>query len=178
MCGFFIGTACLIGLLVTLARGRAGCGGYGGGGCSSWAGRGHWAEGSCGPAAYEHHHRGGRWLLRGLFERLDTSPGQEKVILEAVEEVQRAGAAARGEVSKTRQDAAKAVRSASFDEALLGEVFARHDSEIESMRKAVVGSMAKIHAVLDEKQRERLAEMIESGRPFFAGFGPYRRRGV
>lgn len=178
MCGFFIGTACLIGLLVTLARGRAGCSGsYYGGGCSSWASRGSWADGSGGPSAYEHH-RGGRWFLRGLFERLDTSPGQEKVIIEAVEEARKAGSAARDEARRTRTDAAKAVRSANFDEALLGEMFARHDSEIESLRKAVVGSLAKIHAVLDEKQRDRLAEMIESGRPFFAGFGPYRRRGV
>jgi hypothetical protein len=35
-----------------------------------------------------------------------------------------------------------------------------------------------VHAALDEKQREVLAEMIESGRPFFGGFGPYRRHGA
>ena len=177
MCGFVIGTACLIGLLVTLARGRAGCGGGawagGGGGCGSWSGRGRWG-GWHGDG--DHHRSGERWFLRGLFERLDTSPGQEKVILEAVSEVRQAGAAARGEVNRTRADVAKAVRSASFDETLMGETFARHDSEMESMRKALVGAMAKIHAVLDEKQRERLAEIIESGRPFFGGFGgPYRR---
>jgi hypothetical protein len=175
MCGFLIGTACLIGLLVTLARGRAGCGSWGGG-CSSWSGRHRWSDGPGDGARHDHHGGGGRWFLRGLFERLDTSPGQEKVILDAVNEARAAGTAARGEVGRTRADVAKAVRSASFDETLIGETFARHDSELETLRKAVVGSMAKIHAVLDDKQREKLAEMIESGRPFFGGFGgPYRR---
>lgn len=174
MFGFFIGTACLIGLLVTLARGRAGSCGWGGGGCSSWSRRSRWEEGHGDGPRYEH--RGGRWFLRGLFERLDTSPGQEKVILDAVNEVREAGSSARGEVNKTRADVAKAVRAASFDETLIGETFARHDSEMEAMRKAIVGAMAKIHAVLDDKQREKLAEIIESGRPFFGGFGgPYRR---
>lgn len=178
MCGFLIGTACLIGLLVTLARGRGGScgwggGGFGGGGCSSWSRHSRWADGG---GSHHDHGGGGRWFLRGLFERLDTSPGQEKVILDAVNEVRAAGAAARGEIGKTRGDVAKAVRAASFDETLIGETFARHDSEMEAMRKALVGAMAKIHAVLDEKQRERLAEIIESGRPFFGGFGgPYRR---
>ena len=177
MCGFLIGTACLIGLLVTLARGRAGsCGWGGGGGCSSWSRRSRWSEGHEGGPYSDHGGGGGRWFLRGLFERLDTSPGQEKVILDAVNEVRVAGASARGEINKTRGDVAKAVRAASFDETVIGETFARHDSEMEAMRKALVGAMAKIHAVLDEKQRERLAEIIESGRPFFGGFGgPYRR---
>lgn len=173
MCGFLIGSACLIGLIVTLARGR---GGYGyGGGCSSWGGRARWAEGR-GDGSW-HARRGQRWFLRGLFERLDTSPGQEKVILAAIEEVRQAGEAARGELRRTRSDVAQAVRSESFDETRLGEAFGRHDTELESMRKAVTGAMAKVHAALDDKQREVLAEMIESGRPFFGGFGPYRRHG-
>jgi Spy/CpxP family protein refolding chaperone len=182
MCGFLLGTACLIGLLVTLARGRGGCGGswgrrgygWGGGygGRSSWEGR---EQGSHG-----HDHRGwsaNRWFLRGLFERLDTTPGQEKVILSAVDEMRDAGESLRGEVRKTREDVAKATRSPSFDETVLGEAFARHDQALESVRKAAVGAMAKIHAVLDERQREKLADIIASGPSFFGGFGPYRRHG-
>lgn len=182
MCGFLLGTACLIGLLVTLARGRGGCGGpwgrrgfgWGGGGCG-YAGRSSWEAGD---HHHDHHRRGwsgSRWFLRGLFERLDTTPGQEKVIIAAIDEMRDAGENLRGEIRKTREDVAKAARSPSFDETVMGEAFARHDQALESMRKAAVGAMAKIHAVLDEQQREKLADIIESGPPFFGGFGPYRR---
>ncbi|MCK6590700.1 MAG: periplasmic heavy metal sensor [Polyangiaceae bacterium] len=177
MCGFLLGTACLIGLLVTLSRGRGSCGpwarrGWGGGDCGQTS-RAPWEAGEHG-----HHHRGwskNRWFLRALFERLDTTPGQEKVIIAAVDEMRDAGENLRGEIRKTREDIAKAARSPSFDETVMGEAFARHDQAIETMRKAAVGAMAKIHAVLDERQRERLADIIESGPPFFGGFGPYRR---
>jgi hypothetical protein len=37
------------------------------------------------------------------------------------------------------------------------------------MRKAFVGALGKIHAVLDDRQRERLADMIE-GEGFHRGF--------
>lgn len=184
MCGFLIGTACLLGLVVTLARGRSGgCGGgwrgrrWGGGG--PWAGGSSWDEARGGHGPRNGWRGGERWLLRGLFERLDTTPGQEKVILEAFEELRTVGESMRGEVRRTRGDVAKAARSASFDETLMGELFARHDSEVETLRKAFVGAIAKVHAVLDEKQRERLAELIEGGAPFFGGWGgPYRRHAM
>jgi hypothetical protein len=183
MCGFLIGTACLIGLIVTLARGRGGCGpwarGRGGYGRDSWSSVGHgfrssWSEGR-GDDTHHHGWSGRRWFLRGLFERLDTTPGQEKVIAAALDEVREAGEALRGEVRRTRSDVAKAARAPGFDEALMGETFARHDQALESMRKATVGAMAKIHAALDDTQREKLADIIESGPSFFGGFGPYRR---
>ena len=177
MCGFLIGTACLIGLIVTLRRGRGGCGSYGRGGFGWRGGRGFgpWGEGR-GDFTNQRGWSGKRWFLRGLFERLDTTPGQEKVIVAAIEEMREAGEALRGELRQTRSDVAKAARSASFDETVIGETFARHDQALETMRKAAVGAMAKIHAVLDDKQREVLADVIESSPPFFGGFGgPYRR---
>jgi hypothetical protein len=189
MCGFLLGTACLIGLIVTLRAGRGGCGG-GGWGRRGWGGGwgGGWgysgrssSEGGPGEHAQHDHPRRGwsanKWFLRGLFERLDTTPGQEKVIVSAIDEMRDAGESLRGEVRKTREDIAKATRSPSFDETVLGEAFARHDQSLESVRKAAVGAVAKIHAVLDERQREKLADIIESGPSFFGGFGPYRRHG-
>lgn len=183
MCGFLLGTACLIGLIVTLARGRGGCGSHWRRGGYGWGGGGYgraaWTEGHGDHGHHGHHHRGGwagnRWFLRGLFERLDTTPGQEKVIVAAVNEIREAGEALRGELQRTRADVAKAARSPSFDETLMGEAFARHDQAMDTMRKATVGAMAKIHEALDERQREILADLIESGPGFFGGFSPYRR---
>ena len=187
MIGFLIGTVCLIGLVKVLRHGRRFGGWHGG-----WGRHGGYG-GGCG-------HRGGGWdrdgwgdregygrgggfgptiFLRGLFERLDTSPGQEKVIKEAIEELRSSGSKVKDELRASRADVAKAVKSPSFDETVMGELFARHDTSIEEMRRAVVGAIGKVHAVLDDRQRERLAEMIESG-PFgrgrgrWGGGGPYR----
>ena len=190
MFGFLIGTVCLIGLIKVLRGGfrrRWGYGGYGGG-CG-------WSGGSCGGGGgYRdsggHHDqwgghdggydrwgdRGGPFWMRGLFQRLRTSPGQEKVIRDAFDELRRAASELRDEGRHSRNDVAKAVRSPSFDETVMGELFARHDTHLEKMRKEAVGAIGKVHAVLDDRQREILAEIIERG-PFGGRFGggPFRR---
>lgn len=196
MFGFFIGTACLIGLFYTLRRGSchggfgyrhqarfAGCGGYdapygggwrdqdaegerggGGGGPFRSHGRAHWNHGAP-PMTF--------FFLRRVFQALDTSPGQEKVIRAAVEELVEVMTQHRGEMQKSREDIARAMRSPSFDETAMGELFARHDTSLETIRKAVVGALAKTHEALDEEQRKRLANMIEraGGFGFRGGWG-------
>ncbi len=190
MLGFLIGTACLIGLVKMLRRG--GChrsygyrsfgygGSCGGGGRGyGWEGHDHGHDrGHGGP--FRTHGRGGwrpgghgmaHFVLRRLFEVLDTTPGQEKVIAAALEEMRETMAKHRGEVRKSREDLAKAMRSPSFDETVMGELFARHDTAIEAMRRAAVGSMAKVHEALDERQRARLADLIEESPGLWGAFG-------
>jgi Spy/CpxP family protein refolding chaperone len=196
MLGFILGTACLLGFIATARAGRHGCGPrgfHGGGGCHGGGYGGYeggpWGGHHHGPFGGHHHGFGGfggpfrggprSFMLRALFERLDATPGQEKVILAAIEEMRAAAASHRGELEQSRRDLAKAVRSPGFDEAHLGELFARHDAAIEAMRRAFVGAMAKVHEALDERQRGVLADLVEAG-PFgfaraFGGFGgPYR----
>jgi hypothetical protein len=185
MFGFFIGTACLIGLVYTLRRGAChggsgyrsyarfgGCGSYDAG-CGSW--NNHDVEGERG-GPFRSHGRGS-WnhgappmaffFLRRVFQALDTTPGQEKVIRSAVEELLEVTRKHRGELQKTREDIARAMRSPSFDETVMGELFARHDASLDALRKAGVGALAKVHEALDEEQRKRLADMIERA----GGFG-------
>jgi len=185
MFGFFIGTACLIGLVYTLRRGAChggfgyrsharfgNCGGYDSG-CGSFgdhevegerggpfrsSGRGHWQHGAP-PMAF--------FFLRRVFQALDTTPGQEKAIRAAVDELLDVTSKHRGELQKSREDIARAMRSPSFDETVMGELFARHDASLDALRKAVVGALAKTHEALDEEQRKRLANMIERA----GGFG-------
>jgi len=102
-------------------------------------------------------------FLRMLFQRLETTPGQEKVIVAAFEEMREAAGKARGEARSSRADLAKAMRSPAVDEVLFGEMFARHDAALEALRKAGIGAIAKVHDALDERQRARLADMIEAG---------------
>jgi hypothetical protein len=115
------------------------------------------------------HHRfgfegGPGFVLRRVLGRLDATPAQEQVVRQAVDELREAGAKLRGEGRRTRADLATAFRKSHFDEELFGELYARHDRALEELRKAFVGAGAKIHDALDERQRARLADMIEAGR--------------
>ena len=180
MIGFLIGTACLIGLVKVVRAGRCASGG----GCGSgWHGRGwgrhghhgRWGGGGEGGWARGGWDRGG-WALRGLFERLDTTPGQEKVIKQAVDEVFAATSQGRGELEQTRRDIASALRSGVVDETAMGELFARHDEKLREIRKAFVGAIAKVNDALDEDQRKKLADLLERGLGG-AGFGGWRGGG-
>lgn len=169
MLGFLFGSACVVGLVKTL---RGGCGGYG-----------SWRSAGCGPGArwghqggWGHHGRhhgghgrwggggyGGRWMLRGLFERLETTPGQEKVILQAVEDIQGAFAKRRGEWDKARENIAQALRNESFDHDPMKQMFSRQDTEFEDLRKTLLVSLEKVHEALTPSQRQHLADLIQNG---------------
>jgi hypothetical protein len=161
MIGCFLAAVGAVGLVKLIHARRHGCG------VGRWGGGG-W---------HDHDHRGGhfrrrggfgrRFFLRGIMDRLETTPAQERVIVAAADEFHEATRKLRGELRKSRGDVAAAFRRPSFDEVLLGELYARHDSAIEELRRSFVGLGAKVHDALDEKQRARLADMIESGPRFF-----------
>ncbi|HVZ72124.1 MAG TPA: periplasmic heavy metal sensor [Polyangia bacterium] len=113
------------------------------------------------------------FIARAISDRLEATPAQEKVIRDATDEFREAASKLRGEGKKTRADVAAAFRKSAFDEVLLGELYARHDRSIEDLRKAFVGMGARIHDALDEKQRARLADLIEAGPGAWA---PWSRR--
>ncbi|QRN94606.1 periplasmic heavy metal sensor [Archangium violaceum] len=147
MFGFVFGTACLAGLFYTLRGNR------------------RWG-----------HRHGGRWSWRGrmrwLFERLDTSPGQEKVIVQAADDLTEAFEKMRDEMSATRAAVARSLRGEAFDSSSLRELDAKHDELIDNLRKTLRTSLSKIHEALDAKQRRELADLLEHG----WGYG-YRHSG-
>ena len=113
--------------------------------------------------------RGGRktsFFLHFLSDRLDATPGQERALASAVAQFHDDVAPLQAEVAKTRSDLAAAMRSASFDEVGMGELFARHDEALEKARRAAVGLGARVHEALDERQRDQLASLIERGHSF------------
>ena len=107
--------------------------------------------------------RGRPYILRYLSDRLDATPAQERTMAAAFDEFRDEARGLRDEVSSSRKDVAAALRKPSFDEVLMGELYARHDTAIEKLRKAFVGMMAKVHDALEEPQREQLAQIIERG---------------
>lgn len=202
MFGFLIGTLSLIGLVKVLRAGSPRmCG-------SHWRGHhgGHWNHQGGGWGRHGGH--GGHWgrdggrdrgpdfdrggadasrdagpfgliPLRFLFQALDTTVGQEKVIKAAYNEVKEAMRHGEGEAEETRAQIANAIRRGTVDETEMGELYARHDEKLRTIRTAFFGALAKVTDALDEDQRKKLADMLERsdrGGGSHRG-GPYRQPG-
>jgi hypothetical protein len=130
-------------------------------GYGSWDGPDGWDD-DIGPGRW-HGGFGPRFFFRSLADRLNATPEQERVIRNAFDELRESASKLRGEGRKTRAEVAEAFRKPHFDEVLFGELYARHDRELEDLRKAFVGAGARVHEALDERQRARLADLIERG---------------
>jgi hypothetical protein len=176
MCGGLIIGAIAVIALIKLAKCAFrwhhsygyGYGGPGGRHCGYGYGRRRFDRGE----GDEGEGRGGfgkRYFLRWLFERLDTTPGQEKVILEAFDEIKESLKKAKGEWTSSFSDFAKAIRGAEFDHSAVGDAFVRHDGVFEQARMAVINALQRVHDALDEKQRGILADLIEAGPGRFGG---------
>ncbi len=168
MLGFLFGTVCLIGLIKVLRRGH----GYGGRfGC----GYGHGC-GGYGPDYGAGERYGGprgrpRWFLRALFERLETTPGQEKAIAQALDQLRENRRVLKEEVEQTRADIGRAVSGGLIDDRTLDETFARHDRLLAQLRVSFVEALKTVTETLDERQRKQLAQWLEGG--FWRGGGPW-----
>ena len=162
------GFAAFVGVRIALRHGHfrhrhawgGGCGRHGGWGHH----RGYDEDLEAGEGRWGGWHGGGPGVfLRGVMNRIGARPDQEETIRAAVFELKDTASGLRGEGRKTRQEIADALRKPGFDEVAMGELFARHDSLLESLRKSLVGALARTHDALDEKQRHRLADLIASG---------------
>lgn len=114
--------------------------------------------------------RFGRRMLRGVFERLETSPGQEKVILEAADQVRTAAEKFRGEARQTRDAFSRSMSGEHFDSTVINEAFARHDALLKELRDTATAQLSRVHEALDERQRRDLADLID-GLSRGGGFG-------
>ncbi len=150
MFGFLIGTACLIGFAALARRGRR-----------------HHFHGHRG--CHGRRGMGGRFFFHRILERLDATPGQEKVIRDAIHDFKEEAWSLRSEVRGTRTEVAQAIRAPELDKALLDRVFAKHDEVIEKLRASLLRTVEQVHGTLDERQRKQLADMIESGPWGYAG---------
>ena len=127
--------------------------------------------------------RGRRWMLHAALSRIDATPAQERVIVGEIDRLQERVHAARGGLHDGRVDLAAALRGPLLDDAALGAVLGRVDGATGEVRAATIEALRNIHAVLDDKQRAELADLIErrEGRGGGGGggagwfrMGPYR----
>ena len=149
MFGFIIGTACLIGL-IKVARGGCGGGYYGG----HWGHRGFRGGWGGGPQS---------WMLRGLSYRIGATPGQEKVIGEAFENIRGAFSKLHDEKEKARKDVASSFKGETFDHDPLKAAFTRHDALLEEIQRTVLVELSKVHEALNPEQRKQVADLLENG---------------
>lgn len=178
--------------------GGGGCGSYGyGGGCGGgsrhfggWGGHHH--------HGHDHDDRGGFWrgdgrdaheetrggfgpfggggfFLRGLFQRLDTTPGQEKVIKAAFEQIQKTMQEARAEW-KDSSEVSDLFRGETFDRTAAEGVSGKADASFAKVRVAMLEGLAQIHEVLDERQRGIVADFLARRGGFFGGGRPRGER--
>lgn len=127
--------------------------------------------------------RRGRWMLHAALSRIDATPAQERVIVGEIERLQDRMRGARTGLHDAHLDLAAAVRGPILDDAALGAVLGRVDAATGEARAAAVDALRNIHAVLDEKQRATVADMLErrsdnrggsGGRGGWFRMGPYR----
>jgi Spy/CpxP family protein refolding chaperone len=156
--GWLIGTLCLIGLVRALM----------------WRSRFHhhpgWAY-RYGPPGFgprfghgpfgHGFRRGGRGFVYSILDRLDATPAQEKVILSALDELFEEARQLRAQLRNVRHEVARAVRGPTFDASSV--LSPSLDETADKLRAAVARAMEKIHAVLDDEQRDELGDLMESG---------------
>lgn len=148
MFGFLFGTVCLGGLFALLfGHGR-------------------------GLRRGRHCRRGrfGRFGLNAALEHLDTTPGQEKAILAALDELRDGAAEVKRDLSDSRKDLGAAIRADELDEEALGALLGRYSANLSELGAKATVAVTRIHEVLDSEQRKRLARLVEGGPFAFAGF--------
>jgi Spy/CpxP family protein refolding chaperone len=149
MLGFFIGAACVAGLAMMAGRHRNHCG----------HGYGHAGHHGCGGGRFGHGRTFFRRGLRRIFERLDTSPGQEKTILHEIDTLRERMRAAGENVRGAREKIAEAFRQESLDEQAAAALFDAPLDELKAVRDEIARALSIIHETLTPEQRERLSRM-------------------
>jgi hypothetical protein len=122
-----------------------------------------------------HGHHGRRdWMLHAALARIDATPAQERVIVGEIEKLRERMYGARTSLKDARGDLSAAVRGPVLDDAALGAVLGRVDASTGEARSAVIDALRNIHAVLDDRQRATVGDLIDRNGGGFWRRGPYR----
>ncbi len=111
--------------------------------------------------------------MHAALARLDATPTQERAIVAEIDRLVDRVHTAKSGLKDARGDLAAAVRGAALDDAALGGALGRADTATAEVRRAAIDALRAIHAVLDDKQRAQLADLLDRGGGWWRG-GPYR----
>jgi Spy/CpxP family protein refolding chaperone len=147
---------------VTAARRPVAVRPVGGDGRHGWRGRHH--EWTAGP---DHGGEGGgfgvRRPLRFLAYKLDLGEEQVAELARILDELKTERAQVAVDDRRAVSAFADAIAGGTFEEAKAKEAAVLRVRSAERLKDAVVHALGKIHGLLDEKQRERLAYLIRTG---------------
>lgn len=104
---------------------------------------------------------GGRRGLWYLFRSLDTTPGQEKVIRDALLELQDAAGELRAQTREARPQLAEMLRAERVNEDALDSWLDSRMRAFDTLRPRVVRAVQRVHEVLDERQRRMFGDFVE-----------------
>ena len=138
--------------------------------CHGYYGHHH----SYGRGGWHGHHGRRNWMLHAGLARIDATPAQERVIVGEIEKLQERMYGARTSLKDARGDLSAAVRGPVLDDAALGAVLGRVDASTGEARSAVIDALRNIHAVLDDRQRATVGDLIDRNGGGFWRRGPYR----
>lgn len=135
---------------------------------------GPWARhGACGPgrgwhtSGFDPGDVGGgfgvRRPLRFLAHKLELDERQMAVFAAALDELKTERAQAAVDQRRRVSTLAEALENSEFDEQKLSEAGAQQERSASHVRAAVERALRKIHAVLDDEQRKRLAYLLRTG---------------
>lgn len=148
-------------------QGEGGCGPWscGPGGGRHWGGRGGHAEPE---ADVEGEGFGGgafgvRRPLRFLAYKLELDERQVAELARILDELKTERAQAEVDRRRSLSGFADAVGGSTFDAARANDAAALRVATAERLKVAVTGALAKLHALLDDDQRSRLAYLIRTG---------------
>ena len=144
--------------------------------CHGHFGRGPWGSGGHGCGRGGGGGWGGgrrRWMMNAALSRIDASPAQERAIIAEVDQLHERLHAAKRNFKEARGDLGAAVRGPVLDDAALGAVLGRVDATTGEARAAVIDALRNIHALLDDKQRAHVGDLLDKGW-WRGGPGPYR----
>ncbi len=113
--------------------------------------------------------------MNAALSRIDATPAQERFIVNELDKLRDRVYGARENLGDARGDLAAAMRGPTLDDAALGAVLGRVDATTGEARQAAIDAFRAIHGVLDDKQREQVASILDKGGG--AGWwrsGPYR----
>jgi len=151
-------------MMAWLPAARRGCGPWmaascDAGGSSEWGdGSGEGGDGGFGSGPF-----GVRRPLRFLAYKLGLDQRQVSELAKILDELKTERAQAEVDRRRTTSAFADAVSGEVFDEARAAEAARLRVAASERVRDAVTKALARMHALLDQEQRERLAYLIRTG---------------
>jgi Spy/CpxP family protein refolding chaperone len=107
-------------------------------------------------------HRHGGYGAYWAFRRLDTSPGQEKVIRTALSEAREVFRDFRKSNHGAKQELGPILEAEHLDERALESWLGARESSFQELKPRLMDIAKRIHDVLDPEQRRRVARWVTS----------------